>query len=119
MPSTLITTMLDRVRRTVGDRPAVCRLRRVGGVSGVAGSRRSASPDDAQEIKAGCGARRSLRLIQGRADAPPLTRRVLLSLACALALGLAGAGIDGWLGRLMLVRGAGRRGNRSAGAWMG
>ena len=36
-----------------------------------------------------------IRLIQGRADAPPLLRRVLLSLACALGLTLAGAGIDG------------------------
>lgn len=42
-----------------------------------------------------------VRLIQGRADAPPLLRRVLLSLACALGLGLAGAGIDGWLGRVI------------------
>jgi pilus assembly protein TadC len=41
-----------------------------------------------------------LRLIQGRADAPPLIRRVLLSMACALALGLTGVGIDGWLGGL-------------------
>ena len=42
-----------------------------------------------------------IRLIQGRADAPPLLRRVLLSLACALGLALAGAGIDGWLGRVI------------------
>jgi len=42
-----------------------------------------------------------IRLIQGRADAPPLLRRVLLSLACALGLTLAGAGIDGWLGRVI------------------
>ena len=28
-------------------------------------------------------------------------RRVLLSMACALALSLAGAGIDGWLGRVI------------------
>jgi pilus assembly protein TadC len=41
------------------------------------------------------------RLIKGRADAPPLRRRVLLSVACALALSLAGAGIDGWLGRVI------------------
>ena len=41
------------------------------------------------------------RLIAGRADAPPLLRRVLLSLACALALGLAGSGVDGRLGRLI------------------
>ncbi len=39
-----------------------------------------------------------MRLIEGRADAPPLMRRVLLSLACALGLTLGGAGIDGWLG---------------------
>jgi pilus assembly protein TadC len=42
-----------------------------------------------------------IRLIQGRADAPPLLRRVLLSLACALGLTLAAAGIDGWLGRVI------------------
>ena len=42
-----------------------------------------------------------IRLIQGRADAPPLLRRVLLSLACALGLALAGAGIDGYLGRVI------------------
>jgi pilus assembly protein TadC len=42
-----------------------------------------------------------IRLIQGRADAPPLLRRVLLSLACALGLTFAGAGIDGWLGRVI------------------
>ena len=42
-----------------------------------------------------------IRLIQGRADAPPLLRRVLLSLACALGLTLAAAAIDGWLGRVI------------------
>lgn len=41
------------------------------------------------------------RLIEGRADAPPLLRRVLLSLACALAFGLAGSGVDGRLGHLI------------------
>jgi pilus assembly protein TadC len=41
-----------------------------------------------------------VRVIEGRADAPPLMRRALLSMACALALGLAGVGIDGSLGRL-------------------
>ncbi len=41
-----------------------------------------------------------LRLIEGRSDAPPLMRRVLVSLACALALSLAAVGIDSWLGRL-------------------
>ncbi len=45
-----------------------------------------------------------VRLIEGRADAPPLIRRVLLSMACALALGVAGVGIDGWLGRLSWLR---------------
>jgi pilus assembly protein TadC len=44
---------------------------------------------------------RLIRLIQGRADAPPLLRRELLSLACALCLTLAAAGIDGWLGRVI------------------
>jgi pilus assembly protein TadC len=42
-----------------------------------------------------------MRLIEGHAEAPPLMRRVLLSLACALGLSLAGAGIDGWLGRVI------------------
>jgi pilus assembly protein TadC len=41
------------------------------------------------------------RLIRGRADAPPLVQRVLLSVACVLTLGLAGALIDGWLGDLL------------------
>jgi pilus assembly protein TadC len=41
------------------------------------------------------------RLIEGRADAPPLLRRVLLSMACALAFGLAGSGLDARLGRLV------------------
>ena len=47
------------------------------------------------------GAAPLTRLIAGRAGAPPLRRRVLLSAACALALSLAGAGIDGWLGRVI------------------
>jgi hypothetical protein len=38
-----------------------------------------------------------VRLLRGRADAPPLIRRVLLSMACALALGLAVDLIDFWL----------------------
>jgi pilus assembly protein TadC len=38
-----------------------------------------------------------VRLLRGRADAPPLIHRVLLSMACVLALGLAGARLDGWL----------------------
>jgi len=42
-----------------------------------------------------------VRLLRGRADAPPLIRRVLLSMACALALGLVGARIDGWFGGLL------------------
>jgi pilus assembly protein TadC len=41
------------------------------------------------------------RLIEGRTDAPPLLRRVLMSVACALALGLAGSGVDGRLGGLV------------------
>jgi pilus assembly protein TadC len=42
-----------------------------------------------------------IRLIQGRPDAPPLLRRMLVSLACALGLTLAAAGNDGWLGRVL------------------
>jgi pilus assembly protein TadC len=45
------------------------------------------------------------RLIQGRADAPPVRHRVLLSAACALVLSLAGAGIEGWLGRVIWFAG--------------
>jgi pilus assembly protein TadC len=41
------------------------------------------------------------RMIGGRADAPPLRHRVLLSVTCALALSVAAAGIDGWLGRVI------------------
>jgi pilus assembly protein TadC len=41
------------------------------------------------------------RLLRGRADAPPLIRRALLGIACALALGFAGAQIDGSLGGLI------------------
>lgn len=41
------------------------------------------------------------RLIGGRAGAPPLRHRVLLSVTCALALSVAGAGIDGWVGRVI------------------
>jgi pilus assembly protein TadC len=41
------------------------------------------------------------RLMRGRPDAPPLLRRVLLSAAGALALGLAASRIDGWPGRLI------------------
>jgi hypothetical protein len=42
-----------------------------------------------------------LRLFRGRADAPPLGRRLLLSMVGVLALGLAAARIDGWLGGLL------------------
>jgi pilus assembly protein TadC len=41
-----------------------------------------------------------VRLFRGRRDAPPLSRRVLLSVACALAIGLATTRIDlagGWI----------------------
>jgi pilus assembly protein TadC len=38
------------------------------------------------------------RLFEGRADAPPLRRRLLLGVACVPALSLLGIGIDGWLG---------------------
>jgi pilus assembly protein TadC len=41
------------------------------------------------------------RLLRGRADAPPLIRRVLLGIACALALGFAGARVDGSFGDLV------------------
>jgi len=39
-----------------------------------------------------------LRLLRGRADVPPLIRRLPLSMVGVLALGLAVARIDGWLG---------------------
>ena len=51
--------------------------------------------------KLAVGAAPLMRLVEGRAGAPPLRRRVLLSVGCALALSLAGAGIDGWLGRVI------------------
>jgi hypothetical protein len=38
-----------------------------------------------------------VRLFRGRADAPPLGRRLLLSMVGVLALGLAAARIDGWV----------------------
>jgi len=47
------------------------------------------------------GVRPLVRLLQGRADAPPLIHRVLLSMACVIALSLAAARIDGWLGGLL------------------
>src|SRR4029453_10263693 len=42
-----------------------------------------------------------LRLFRGRADAPPLVRRLLLSMVGVLGPGLAAARIDGWLGGLL------------------
>ena len=51
--------------------------------------------------KLAVGAAPLTRLVEGRAGAPPLRRRVLLSVGCALALSLAGAGIDGWMGRVI------------------
>ncbi|HET8915292.1 MAG TPA: type II secretion system F family protein [Propionibacteriaceae bacterium] len=42
-----------------------------------------------------------LRLIRGRGDAPPLIRRLLLSMLGVLALALAAARIDGWQGDLL------------------
>jgi Flp pilus assembly protein TadB len=42
-----------------------------------------------------------LRLLRGRADAPPLIRRLLLSMVGVLALGLAAARIDSWLGGVL------------------
>jgi pilus assembly protein TadC len=42
-----------------------------------------------------------LRLLRGRADAPPLIRRLLLSMVGVLGLGLAAARIDGWLGGML------------------
>jgi pilus assembly protein TadC len=44
-----------------------------------------------------------VRLLRGRADAPPLIRRVLLSMVCLLALGLVGARIDGRLRDLLWI----------------
>lgn len=49
------------------------------------------------------GVRPLVRLLQGRADAPPLIHRVLLSMACVIALGLAAVRIDGWLGGLLWI----------------
>ena len=102
MPITLISALLTGFGAAVAEHPAVCRIRWIGGVSDVAESGWSASPHDARGNQGALQAVAPLRrLIEGRADAPPLLRRVLLSMACALALGLAGSGVDGRLGRVI------------------
>jgi pilus assembly protein TadC len=48
-------------------------------------------------------ARRLVPLIRGRPDAPPLLHRVLLSITCAIGLGMVGARTDGLPGPLILL----------------
>ena len=98
MPSTLITTMLTGLP-TVSTTALLC-----AGLAGLAvllalrrpaGQLRRITP---RKSRLAVAVTPVVRLLRGRADAPPLVRRVLLSLACILALGVAGARIDGWLG---------------------
>lgn len=97
MPSTLITTMLTGLP-TVSTTALLC-----AGFAGLAvllalrrpaGQLRRITPSKSRLAVA---VMPMVRLLRGRADAPPLAQRVLLSLACILALGVAGARIDGWL----------------------
>jgi pilus assembly protein TadC len=101
VPSTLITTVLTGLT-TVSRTALLC-----AGLAGLsvflllrhpAGQLRRMTPRNSRLDAAVAPLQ---RLLRGRADAPPLVRRVVLSMACVLALGLAGAGIDGWLGGLV------------------
>ena len=101
MPSTLITTMLTGLT-TVSSTALLC-----AGLAGLSvflllrhpgGQLRRMTPRNSRLDAAMAPL---VRLLRGRADAPPLVHRVVLSMACVLALGLAGAGIDGWLGGLV------------------
>jgi pilus assembly protein TadC len=101
VPSTLITTMLTGLT-TVSRTALLC-----AGFAGLAvflilrhpaGQLRRMRPRKSRLVAAVAPL---VRLVRGRADAPPLVHRVVLSMACVLALGLAGAGIDGWLGGLV------------------
>jgi pilus assembly protein TadC len=97
MPSTLITTMVTGLP-TVSATALLC-----AGLAGLAvllalrrpaGQLRRITP---KKSRLAVAVTPVVRLLRGRADAPPLVHRVLLSLACILALGVAGARIDGWL----------------------
>jgi pilus assembly protein TadC len=101
VPSTLITTMLTGLT-TVSRAALLC-----AGLAGLSvflllrhpgGQLRRMTPRNSRLHAAMAPL---VRLLRGRADAPSLVRRVVLSMACVLALGLAGAGIDGWLGGLV------------------
>jgi pilus assembly protein TadC len=97
VPSTLITTMVTGLP-TVSTTALLC-----AGLAGLAvllalrrpaGQLRRITP---KKSRLAVAVTPVVRLLRGRADAPPLVHRVLLSLACILALGVAGARIDGWL----------------------
>ena len=101
MPTTLITTMLTGLP-TVSTTALLC-----AGFAGLAvllalrspaGQLRRITP---RKSRLAVAVMPMVRLLWGRADAPPLAQRVLLSLACILALGVAGARIDGWLGSVV------------------
>jgi pilus assembly protein TadC len=97
VPSTLITTMVTGLP-TVSTTALLC-----AGLAGLAvllalrrpaGQLRRITP---KKSRLAVAVTPVARLLRGRADAPPLVHRVLLSLACILTLGVAGARIEGWL----------------------
>jgi pilus assembly protein TadC len=101
MPPTLITTMLAGLT-TVSATALLC-----AGLAGLAVFLMLRHPAGQlrrmtrRKSRLAVAVRPLLRLLQGRPDAPPLIHRVLFTMACVLALGLAGARIDGWLGGLV------------------
>jgi pilus assembly protein TadC len=101
VPSTLTTTMLAGLT-TVSATALLCAgfagLAVFGVLRHPAGQLRRVTRS---KSRLAVGVRPLVRLLRGRADAPPLMHRVLLSMACVIALGLAAARIDGWLRGLL------------------